>query len=107
MKYAAENERILKEIKKYKQSGKMSEQLGKYIMRLCKSVYIKKNFKQLVYKDEMIADAGLACVQQLKTANSVGNVYGFVTKICETEFEKRKKIENTQIYLKIAKGKGK
>jgi len=59
------NENLLREIEKYNETGKQSEELGKMFLLLAKKYSEKGNFAGYTYKDDMICEAVLTCIRYM------------------------------------------
>ena len=95
-KYYAQNQKIITEIRKYRETKVMSESLGQDILRLCKSVHIKNGFiydPKKIHSEEMISNAVIACIEYFKTATRIHNVYAHIQKVSLEEFKKTVKSE--------------
>jgi hypothetical protein len=60
-----ENEDLIKEIKKFKETGKFSEKLGEMILLISRNYSNLGSFNGYTWKDDMIGEAVLTCLKYL------------------------------------------
>lgn len=51
------NKELHPELRKFKETGKMSEELGEMVMTMCKNMLFRGNFRNYTYKDLMMSEA--------------------------------------------------
>ena len=61
------NKKLLTEIKKYKENGIRSEELGKMFLLLAKRYSSRGSFAGYSWKDDMIAEAVFTCIKYIGT----------------------------------------
>ena len=60
------NKDLIPEIKKFNESGQISEELGRMLLLIAKNLSNKANFINYTWKDDMIQEAVLTCCKYLK-----------------------------------------
>lgn len=82
------NKVLFDEIVKYKETGKMSEELGSMVKEIAENYITKGSFSGYTWKDDMIGEALLTCVKYLKTFNpeKTTNAFAYVTTMCKNSF---------------------
>lgn len=89
--YYISNKDLLPEVKKFKRSGEMSEELGEMIMKIAKRYIGKGNFSgySTDWKEDMVQDAALTCVKGLHNFDpeKSNNPFAYITTICSNAFK--------------------
>jgi DNA-directed RNA polymerase specialized sigma subunit len=88
IKHYCDNDELLEELRKYKQSSKMSENLGMLILKIARNLSNKGNFAGYTWKDDMIGEAVLTCVKYLHNFDpeKSNNPFAYVTTCCKNAF---------------------
>ena len=86
--YYVQNKDILVEIKKYKETDIISEELGRMILTIIKNLSRKSNFANYTWIDDMVGEAVLTCVKYLHNFNvdTSKNPFGYITMIAYHSF---------------------
>jgi DNA-directed RNA polymerase specialized sigma subunit len=85
-----ENDILLDELQKYKESGVMSEELGLAILTIASNYANKGNFSGYTWKDDMIGEAVLTCMKYIHKFDpekyEKPNPFAYITTICKNAF---------------------
>ena len=75
---------LKKELKNYKQTNVISDELGVIFLKIAKRFATKSCFSGYSYKDEFISDAIYRMVEQIGKVrtNKGSNAFGYLTQIC-------------------------
>lgn len=86
--YYVNNNELLQEIVNYKDSGIMSETLGRMIMRIAGGLSQKANYSGYTWIDDMRSEAILTVIKYIKNFNpeKSQNAFAYVTQICSNAF---------------------
>ena len=78
------NKDLLVEMKKYRESGEISEELGRMYMLIASNLSNKSNFIGYTWREEMVADAVLTCCKYGKNFDPEKgkNPFAYITRIC-------------------------
>lgn len=87
--YYVNNKDMLEEFKQYKNTGTISENLGKMFIDIASNMSNRWNFIGYTWKQDMINEAVLTCVKYSKNFNpeKSNNPYGYVSRICYNAFK--------------------
>lgn len=80
---------LINEIKSFKETGIISENLGGMFIKLANRYALRKNFSNYSYKDEFIQDAIFTMVNKVDLIDlnhPKCNPFAYLTKICEIAF---------------------
>jgi len=82
--YYVNNKEMLEEFKKYRKTGKISEELGGMFLDIAKNILLKPNFIGYTWKEDMACGAVLTCVKYSKNFDPEkgSNPYGYISRIC-------------------------
>ena len=82
------NANLLEELKKFKETTKISEELGDMFMQVASNLSNKANFTGYTWKDEMVSEAVLTCIKYSKNFNpeKSTNAFAYITQICYNAF---------------------
>ena len=82
------NAELLEEIKDYKNTGVMSENLGRMVMSIAQNLSTKGNFVGYTWRTEMVSEAVLTVVKYLHNFNleKYKNPFSYITQICYHSF---------------------
>lgn len=82
------NKEIMEEMRKYKESGKISERLGEVYYLIAMNLSNRSNYIGYTWKDDMVAEAVLTCVKYCKNfdPDKSDNPFGYISKICNNAF---------------------
>jgi DNA-directed RNA polymerase specialized sigma24 family protein len=84
------NNELLIEVRKYKESGKMSERLGEMILMIARNYATKGSYAGYTWVEDFIAEAALTCVRYLKSFDenkyAEPNPFAYITTICRNAF---------------------
>lgn len=84
------NKKLLKEIKILRETGEVTEELGKMILLIAERYSEKGNFCGYSWKDEMIGDSVLTCVKYLHNfdpdKNEHPNPFAYISTIIHRAF---------------------
>jgi DNA-directed RNA polymerase specialized sigma subunit len=94
--YYINNTDILRELKEYRKTGKMSEKLGEYVMMIAKNLSSKGSFSGYSWKDDMCSEAVLTCVKYLHNFDpeKSNNPFAYITACCKNAFISYIKAQN-------------
>jgi hypothetical protein len=83
------NADLLGEIIKYKESGKMSEELGKMLLLISTNYSTKSNFSGYTWRQDMVSESIFTCIKYLKNFNpeKSTNAFAYVTQIMKNAFK--------------------
>lgn len=85
-----DNKELLEEVRKYKQSGIMSEKLGEMILMIARNYGTKGSYAGYTWLDDMIGEAAVTCVRYLKSFDEhkydTPNPFAYITTICRNAF---------------------
>jgi DNA-directed RNA polymerase specialized sigma24 family protein len=86
--YYVKNKDLLPEIRKYKATKVISDELGSMILQIARNYSNKGNFANYTWKEDMIGDAVLTCVTYLHNFNpdKSKNPFAYITTICHNAF---------------------
>jgi len=109
-KYYIDPDDLMKELRKFKKTKKISETLGTYLMKLANKYASSWKFNNYSYKDEFISDAICRMVQQVDKINldhPKCNPFAYLTMMCHRVFisriMKEKRYQQTKESLAIEK----
>ncbi|MFA5025015.1 MAG: hypothetical protein WC503_00710 [Candidatus Shapirobacteria bacterium] len=87
-KFYVKNKDLLEELKLYKESGKMSENLGSMIFDIATNLGCSGRFAGYTYREDMVAEALLTCCKYLYNFNTekTTNAFAYITTICRNAF---------------------
>jgi DNA-directed RNA polymerase specialized sigma24 family protein len=83
------NSDLLAEVIKFKDEGKMSEDLGKMLLMISTHYSTKSNFSGYTWKQDMISESVFTCVKYLKNfkPEKSTNAFAYVTQIIKNSFK--------------------
>ena len=85
-----DNKELLEEVRKYKETGKMSERLGGMILMIARNYATKGSYAGYTWVEDFIAEAALTCVRYLKSFDenkyAEPNPFAYITTICRNAF---------------------
>ena len=88
--YYVNNKELLKEIVEYKETGVISEELGRMIFMIAKNYANKGSFSGYTWKEDMISEAMLTCIKYMHNFNpdkqKYPNPFAYITQICRNAF---------------------
>ena len=88
--YYVRNKDLVPEIHKYKETGKISEELGSMIFKIAKNYANKGSFSRYTWKEDMIGEAVLTCVKYIHnfdpSKQKHPNPFAYITTICHNAF---------------------
>jgi len=96
----------IKETRKAKESGKqppkVPDDIAKMLLLICENLATKANFQGYSYRDEMISDAILNCIQYIDRFDpeKSSNPFAYFTNIAYNAFIRRISIEKKQTAIK-------
>jgi DNA-directed RNA polymerase specialized sigma subunit len=94
------NKQLLPILKKYKETGILSEELGKMFYLIARNLSHKSNWSSYTWKEDMIQEAVFTCTKYIKNfdSNKSQNPFAYITQICNNCFiayvKKQKKHSN-------------
>ena len=90
------NEKLLTEIRKYKETKKMSDELGKCILIIARRYATKPNYCGYTYIEDMISDAVLTVVKYLDNFDEKksNNPFAYITQIVSNGFKASLNVEH-------------
>lgn len=98
---------LTKEIKKFKKTKVISEELGTMILKIARKYASRSNFSGYSYKEDFISDAVHRMIEQLDKINLKHpkcNVFAYLTQMCHFKFiakiTKEKKFQDTKNRLR-------
>ena len=104
--YYIDKDELIKEIKHYKDTDEISEDLGVMLLKIAQRYSSKSNFVGYSYRDEFISDATYRMVGQLDKINLDHpncQPFSYLTKTCHRCFiakiNKEKKYQNLKLKL--------
>jgi len=82
------NKEMLEEFRKYKETGKISNELGDMFVKIAKNLANKPNFIGYTWKEEMIGEAVLTCIKYSKNfdPDKSNNPFGYISRFCYNAF---------------------
>ena len=83
------NDKLITEIKKYKESGIKTEELGKMLLLLAKRYSDKGSFSGYTWKDDMRCDAVMTCLKYLHNFNPYienPNPFAYFSRVIHNSF---------------------
>lgn len=82
------NAKLIPELEKYKEDGKMSDELVNMLVLICKNYANIPRFINYTWKEDMVQEALLTCCKYLKNFDTEKsrNPFGYISKICEHSF---------------------
>lgn len=82
------NKDILEHVHKWKETGKMPNELGEDFLIIATNLSNKSNFIGYTWKDDMIAEAVLTCVKYFRNFDpeKSKNPFAYITRICYNSF---------------------
>ena len=105
--YYINPDELKSDIKEYKETGIMSNELGKKLIKIANRFASKPNFSGYSYKDEFISDGILRMVSQMDKINldhPKCNPFSYLTQTCfncfRAKINKEKKYSQTKENLK-------
>lgn len=83
-----ENEDLLREIKKMKKTGKMSEELGEMLMKIGNGLVNTKSFYGYTWKEDMVSFGLLTLVKYLKNFDETkySNPFAYIDTVFKRAF---------------------
>jgi len=86
--YYVTNRDLYDEIVKYKETGIMSQELGKMLLLVANKYSSKGNFAGYTWRQDMVSEAIFTCVKYLKNFNpeKSTNAFAYVTQIIKNSF---------------------
>jgi hypothetical protein len=99
--YVSNND-LLQEIKLYKSTNVISENLGKMLLLMARNYSSKGNFANYTWRQDMISNAVFTCVKYLKNFNieKSSNAFSYITQIMSNAFKLTIIDEKKQIHVK-------
>ena len=89
-KYYVKNKELLPEIMNYKDTGVISEELGRMIMAIATNYSNKSNFSNYTWKDDMVMEAVYTTIRYIHnfdpTKAKYPNPFAYITTICYHAF---------------------
>lgn len=87
--YYVTNSELLSEIVKFKESGIMSNELGKMLLTISTHYSTKSNFSGYTWRQDMISESVFTCVKYLKNFNpeKSTNAFAYITQIIKNSFK--------------------
>lgn len=82
------NKEMLVELKKYKETGKVSEELGEMFLLIARNLSNKNNFAGYTWKEEMISEAVMTCLRYCSNFDPEKgqNPFAYFTRYCYNAF---------------------
>jgi len=82
------NKEMLEEFRKYKETGKISNELGDMFVKIAVNLSNKPNFIGYTWKEEMIGEAVLTCIKYSKNfdPDKSNNPFGYISRFCYNAF---------------------
>lgn len=83
------NENMLNEMKKFKETGEKSEELGKMFLLLAKRYSDKGSFSGYSWKDDMICEAVLTCIRYMHNFDETvesPNPFAYFSRVIHNSF---------------------
>lgn len=77
-----DKQELRKELRKYKQTSEMSDELGVMFLKIAKRFSSKPCFSGYSYKDDFVNDAVFRMVEQVHRINAEANAFSYLTQIC-------------------------
>ena len=83
------NKALLAELKIYKDSGKISDELGKMFILIATNLSKKSNWCAYTYRSDMVSEAILTIVKYIHNFNpeKSNNPFAYITQICTNSFK--------------------
>jgi DNA-directed RNA polymerase specialized sigma24 family protein len=84
-----DNDKLLKEIVKFKETGEKSEELGKMFLLLATRYSEKGSFSGYTWKDDMIGEAVYTCLRYMhnfKVDKDKANPFAYFSKVVHNSF---------------------
>lgn len=87
--YYIKNSDLLEEVIKYKETGVVSETLGKMIVSIAESYASKGSYVGYTWISDMISEAVLTCMKYLNNFDpeKSSNAFAYITQICKNSFK--------------------
>jgi DNA-directed RNA polymerase specialized sigma24 family protein len=82
------NKELLEEFRKYKETGKISNELGEMFVKIAENLSNRPNFIGYTWKEEMIGEAVLTCIKYSKNfdPDKSTNPFGYISRFCYNAF---------------------
>jgi hypothetical protein len=82
------NKELLEEFRRYKETGKISNELGEMFVKIAENLSNRPNFIGYTWKEEMIGEAVLTCIKYSKNFNpdKSKNPFGYISRFCYNAF---------------------
>jgi hypothetical protein len=86
--YYVTNKDLIPEMKKWKETGEISPELGKMIMDISKNLSNKGSFAGYTWRRDMVAEAVLTCLKYGHNfdPDKSNNPFAYLTTICRNSF---------------------
>lgn len=83
------NADLLTEIIVFKQTGVITENLGRMLLSIANNYTTKGNYIGYTWKSDMVGDAMLTCIKYLKNFDPArsSNAFSYCTQICSNSFK--------------------
>jgi len=86
--YYVTNEELLPEMRKFRETGIASEELGRMFMKIANNLSNSGNFAGYTWKRDMVCEALLTCIKYSKNFDPEKgkNPFAYLTQICRHTF---------------------
>lgn len=86
--YYVKNEELIPEIRKFKETGRMSEELGGMILKIARNLSNKANFINYTWKDDMVMEGVMTCCKYIGNFDleRSSSPFTYITTICYHSF---------------------
>ena len=100
--FYVKNADLLRELIEYRNTGTVSEELGKMLLLIARNLSSKGNWNGYTWRQDMCAEATLTCVKYLKNfdAERSQNAFAYITQICNNSFKAYIKSERKHSEIK-------
>lgn len=87
--YYVTNSDLLEQIIDFKNTGKMSEKLGKMLLTISSQYSTKSSFSGYTWREDMISESVFTCIKYIKNFNpeKSTNAFAYVTQIIKNSFK--------------------
>lgn len=101
-KYYVKNSELLEEVVEFKESGIVSENLGKMLISIAESYASKGSYVGYTWISDMVSEAVLTCIKYLNNfdLNKSSNAFAYITQICKNSFKAFIKKQHTHSEIK-------
>lgn len=98
------NKDLLPELKKFKATGEMSEELGEMLLLMAKKISNRGNFRSYTWRDEMVMDSLLNCMKYLHNfdPDKSNNAFSYVTTMLMNSMKNYIKYQGKHSQIKDA-----